>query len=164
MVVTASLLVIIGSYANKVTLVFDGDAAGYKATAKTYKKCKTHGLECDIVAVPFGFDPFDYWNKNKTVDFLNKKYSIYDFKLTPYFREIYRDGITDSMKWEMWRKILPFLGKCSIRMIESIVYTTAIRLRISAEAILKDIDERFPGTYDELAKYQSVLEEDEDDS
>ena len=149
---------ILKQHTNKITLVFDGDSAGYKATVKAYNRCKRNGLDCDIIPTPYGYDPHAYWKEHSDLSFMGFKYTMEDFRVAPYLSKIYDSGISGSRKLELYHKILPFLKGCTPRMIDLVIYRTAIRLGISAESIMKDIEELFPGTRDKILEYQKEQE------
>ncbi len=70
-------------YTDKVTLCYDGDTAGFEATAKAIKLLINEQLEVEIVLLPEGLDPDDYVRKYGTKafsDYLNSRpIDVYEF-------------------------------------------------------------------------------------
>jgi DNA primase len=52
-------LKVLGSFAKRVVLAFDADAAGQSAAARIYESEHRHGLEVAVAALPPGSDPAD---------------------------------------------------------------------------------------------------------
>jgi len=56
-------------YTNHITLCFDADAAGQKASTRAFMELSTLGLQVRIVSMPDGSDPDDYISANGIEDF-----------------------------------------------------------------------------------------------
>lgn len=80
---------LIKRYANRVTLNFDGDRAGFKAARASIETCLKCELEVGIVRLPEGLDPDDFLRKqgiDPYRDHLKNAESFLDF-LTAYLGE-----------------------------------------------------------------------------
>ncbi len=71
-------------YADKVLLCYDGDAAGFEATAKAATILEEAGLSVQVVLLPDGLDPDDFVKKNSAKAFqeylAKQQLDLYDFR------------------------------------------------------------------------------------
>ena len=67
---------------SKVTLLYDGDAAGRKAAIRAGYLCLKHGIEPNITDIPNGLDPDDWIESSKIEDIkheINNAINLIDF-------------------------------------------------------------------------------------
>lgn len=88
---------LIKRFTNKITVLYDGDAAGIKASIRGIDMLLEEGMEVKIVLIPEGHDPDDFARSHsysEIVDFLDRSETDFvDFKYELLSADIARDPI-----------------------------------------------------------------------
>ncbi len=75
---TSAQVRLLHRFTNRVTICFDGDAAGQKATARALEILLEGGMVVDVVKLPDGVDPEEYLQREDTaVDSLHQDFVSY---------------------------------------------------------------------------------------
>ncbi|MDR2628090.1 MAG: DNA primase, partial [Dysgonamonadaceae bacterium] len=76
---TSAQIKLIKRFTQNVTLVYDGDAAGIKATLKNGESLLAAGINVHVVILPAGEDPDSYLRKNNDTSLFTNKKHLLDF-------------------------------------------------------------------------------------
>jgi len=132
---------LLSRYAEGVTIVYDGDAAGTNATLRGLDILVKEGLIVKIVRLPVGEDPDSFLNKygkNKFSGILEEAVDIITYKISILGNQL--DSASVDGKVEIAKKILPTISKItdSIRKSEYIKYLAA-KLSLNEASVLDEI-------------------------
>lgn len=127
-------------YADTGLIIFDGDEAGAKATAKASILCETAGLEVSVAEIPPGSDPADIMQKDGP-ESLQKivKYPITSFEYLYKCAIKANDVKTPEGMERIVRELFPYIS--SIRSDvkrDACLNSLAEKLGIGRDAILGD--------------------------
>ena len=109
--ITNEQLNLIRKVSKNVILMFDGDAAGNKATESFIENSKDIDFNIKIVRLEDNLDPDEYILKNgkeKMVDHLNHAYSVFDYKIINSKKSIDFNNTKDVSKFI--NDIIPILS------------------------------------------------------
>jgi DNA primase len=91
---------LISEYTKRVVIAYDGDQAGIMATYKAIKLFERTNLRVDILALPEGLDPDEYYQKYGAVKYLNlyKKHLVdpYEFIYETTKKELNLSNLNDA--------------------------------------------------------------------
>lgn len=68
---TDGQIALIHRFTNKITLIYDGDAAGIKASLRGIDMLLAHGMEVKVLLLPDGHDPHSFSTANSPEEFRN---------------------------------------------------------------------------------------------
>ncbi len=124
---------LIKRFTNQVTVLYDGDAAGIKASLRGIDLLLEGGLNVKAVVFPEGEDPDSYSRKvgsQAFQDYLNEQSQDFiNFKIGLYKAEIAKDPIR---KAEVIREVIQSIGKIPDSIIRS-VYAKEAAVLLSIE-------------------------------
>ncbi|MCL2706272.1 MAG: DNA primase, partial [Spirochaetaceae bacterium] len=135
---------IIRKNCSSVTLVFDGDEAGFKATVRSSYICEKIGLDCNVVSLQKGEDPADIFKKQDKEALKNiLKYRINSFGfLLNKYKTICNlskeEGIKDYLD-----KLFAFV----------VISESEVRRSGRLKAIAETLDTDYRNVYDDYIKY-----------
>lgn len=132
-------------YTNNITILFDGDAAGIKASLRGIDMVLGSGLNVRAVIFPDGEDPDSYAHKLGPGEF--QKYleanvkDFISFKAELYAREALKDPIT---KAETIKDIIQSISKIPDPVLRSIyIKETATLLKIEESVLIAEMNKIF---------------------
>ncbi len=133
---TEEQIQLIGRYAKNITLVYDADSAGSKATIRGVDLVIENGLDVKIAALPAGEDPDSFVKKHGAVEFqklLGSAVSFLDFKAKMFQSQ----GLLETPEGQT-------------RAVRSIVETIAkMKDEIQRNFYIKSVAERY-GIYENV--------------
>lgn len=145
------------NFVKNIILVFDGDDAGRKAIDETYKELQGLGLNIGVVMMEDGLDPYDHYIKYGNLDILKDKILRYHEQLLRVaYRKIDKENSFSYNHAVMFDEIFPLLPRVRDSFFEHIVYMLAIRLNVSIDSIILDLDDKYKGQLDRLIKIQNI--------
>ena len=117
---TEDQIKLIRRYTKNVVLLFDGDAAGTKATLRATDMLLEEGLNVKIVAFPDGQDP-DTYSKSHSDDALQKFLKNNQQDFITYRLAVHEDGWQSDpiKKTELMKEILNSVSKVSDHLLRS---------------------------------------------
>ena len=142
---TEGQIKLIKRFTDQVTVLYDGDAAGIKASLRGIDLLLEGGLNVKAVVFPDGEDPDSYSRKVGTQafqDYLKENSRDFiGFKIGLYQEEFARDPIR---KAEVIREVVQSIGKIPDPIIRS-VYTkeASVLLGIEEDIILAELNKSF---------------------
>ncbi|NLB89187.1 MAG: DNA primase, partial [Syntrophomonadaceae bacterium] len=117
---------LIKKYAEEVIILYDGDEAGQRETAKVIDILSKEDIKIDVVTLPGSIDPDEYLDLYGKEDFLhflkNNKISYIEFKLNRYLNS------TNTLYIEDKAKIINYLKPDIIKLKSQIEQDYYIRL------------------------------------
>ena len=145
-------------YAEKATIVYDGDTAGTKATLRGLDILVEQGLMVKIVRLPVGEDPDSFLNKygkNKFSNMLEEAVDIIAYRISILENQL--DSASIDGKAEIAKSILPTISKItdSIRKSEYIKYLAA-KLSLNEASILDEVGKIENQTSDRVFYYSNT--------
>ncbi|MCL2817537.1 MAG: toprim domain-containing protein, partial [Clostridiales bacterium] len=136
---TAEQARLLKRYTNRVVLVYDGDAAGFKATARALEILRTQGFQVRVLSLPDGSDPDDLLRR--------KGRAAWD-ELIPQGALEYlleqavcaNDSKSPAGKGAIVKELLPVISQCKSEVErDSFIRLLAKRLSVPAETVYADL-------------------------
>jgi DNA primase len=128
---------LVGRYTRNVTLIFDADPAGEKATWRSIELLLEGEYKIRILRLPMNMDPFDYLNAHPPESFLKIKDSAPDvFTYMIDFMKQKLDLKTMMGKMKLLSYIYKYLVKIASPVEQDLVFGLLVReLDVSVEAL-----------------------------
>ncbi|MCL2480922.1 MAG: DNA primase [Spirochaetaceae bacterium] len=135
---------IIRKNCSSVTLVFDGDEAGFKATVRSSYICEKADLDCNVVSLQKGEDPADIFKKQDKEALKNiLKYSINSFGfLLNKYKTIYNLSKEEGIK-DYLNNLFAFV----------VISESEVRRSGRLKAIAEILDTDYRNIYEDYARY-----------
>ena len=126
--------------ADLVTLVYDDDGAGHKATVKSARLCLAAGLPVRVVALPGGDDPDSFLRKHPAEEFqkmLDAAESIMSFQVRAERAKEPNPNSVDAVA-RITREILLTIATCPNEVLKAAMTGEAAKLLDLPSAALVD--------------------------
>jgi DNA primase len=142
---TEGQIKLIKRFTDNVTILYDGDQAGIKASLRGIDMLLEGGLNVKAVTFPIGEDPDSYSRKVGAAQFTeylqSKKEDFIAFKISIYADEVAKDPIK---KAELIRDVIQSLSKIPDPIIRS-VYTkqSSLLLEVEEDIIISELNKIF---------------------
>jgi DNA primase len=142
---TEGQIKLIKRYSNNITILFDGDEAGIKASLRGIDMILASGLNVRAVIFPDGEDPDSYARKMSAAefqDYLNSNTKDFiSFKSELYARDALKDPIK---KAETIKEIVLSISKIPDAVLRSIyIKETSVLLKIEESVLIAELNKLF---------------------
>lgn len=132
----------LGRVADEVTLVFDDDSAGHKATVKTAGLCLAEGLPVRVVSLPGGDDPDSFLRSHPAEDFqklLDDAESIMSFQVRSEFKKELNPKSVEAIA-RVTKAVLSTISKSSSAVIkEGMLKEASSLLSLPVDALREEL-------------------------
>lgn len=157
---TTGQIRLIRRFTQKVTVLYDGDAAGIKASLRGIDMLLEEGMEVKVVLFPDGDDPDSFARKHQAeeiYDFLNRhEQDFISFKYDLLSEDIARDPIR---KAELIHEIIRTISLIPDQIVRTVyAEESARRLEVKQELLLSEIA-KARRKYIESGQYQQRRDE-----
>jgi DNA primase len=134
---------LIKKYTNNVTICYDGDPAGFEATARAIKLFEQERMKIKIVLLPEKLDPDDYIKKyspEALKNYINEKWV--DHLEFAYIKSNMNIDFTKMLDIEHFKKtIFDLIKNTSNTIIESYIKRLSNDTKVSIESIRQDFNQ-----------------------
>lgn len=134
---TTDQIKLIGRYTQNITVLYDGDAAGIRASLRGIDLILEEGLNVHVVLIPEGEDPDSYARKHGGEAFRafikKERQDFITFKTELYLSEADNDPVKRA---EVIREIVQSIGKIPDPITRSVYFQQCARLLDISEAVL----------------------------
>ena len=132
---------LIKRFTNKITVLYDGDAAGIKASIRGIDMLLEEGMEVKVALIPEGHDPDDFARSHsysEIVDFLDKSETDFiDFKYELLSKDIAKDPIR---KAELIREIVRTISLIPDQIVRMVyIEQSARKLDVKQEIMVQEV-------------------------
>lgn len=132
---------LIKRFTNKITVLYDGDAAGIKASIRGIDMLLEEGMEVKVALIPDGHDPDDFarsHSKDEIIDALNSlETDFIDFKYELLSKDIAKDPIR---KAELIREIIRTISLIPDQIVRTVyIEQTSRKLDVKQEMLVQEV-------------------------
>lgn len=134
---TTDQIKLIGRYTKNITVLYDGDAAGIRASLRGIDLILEEGLNVHVVLIPEGEDPDSYARKNGGEAFRafikKERQDFITFKTELFLSEADNDPVKRA---EVIREIVQSIGKIPDPITRTVYFQQCARLLDISESVL----------------------------